>query len=125
VYEWHGRVALVNNVQRIILVHNSRLLLGILRRVIEKADHLEVVGEMASLQYLNEKMGEANPDWVILNDEQGERNLEIINELMKTHPSVRFLTVNTEGSPVRMRWLEPHEKNLSGLSLADILKLLT
>jgi chemotaxis response regulator CheB len=118
-------VALVNNVQRIILVHNSRLLLGILRRVIEKADHLEVVGEMASLQYLNEKMGEANPDWVILNDEQGERNLEIINELMKTHPSVRFLTVNTEGSQVRMRWLEPHEKNLSGLSLADILKVLT
>jgi chemotaxis response regulator CheB len=118
-------VALVDDVQRVVLVHNSRLLLGILRRVIEKAEHLEVVGEMASLRNLNEKMGETNPDWVILNDEQSEKNLEIINELMNTHPSVRFLTVNTEGSQVRMRWLAPHEKNLSGLSLADILKVLT
>jgi chemotaxis response regulator CheB len=118
-------MALVLEVQRVILVHNSRLLLGILKRVIEKAEHLEVVGEMVNLHNLDEKMWETNPDWIIINDEQYEKNPEQINDLMNSHSSIRFLTVNTEGSRVKMRWLETHEKNLSGLSLEEILKVLT
>ncbi|MEJ2600382.1 MAG: hypothetical protein P8Z00_18750 [Anaerolineales bacterium] len=115
----------MNGVRRVILVNDSRLVLGILTRVIKKAKHLEVVGELADLQDLNKKIVETEPDWVIVNDEQDEKNLEMIAELMNAHPTIRFLTVTTDGSQVRMRWLEPHEKNLSGLSLAEILNVLT
>jgi DNA-binding NarL/FixJ family response regulator len=115
----------VNGVSAVILVITSRLLIGMLRRVLEKSRHFEVVGEMVDLQNLSNKIVETDADWVILDNEQDMRNLGTINELMKTHPTVRFLTVTTDGSQVRMKSLGFHEKNLSGLSLAEILKVLS
>jgi DNA-binding NarL/FixJ family response regulator len=95
-----------------------------LRRVIEKARYLEVVGEMADLRNLSEKIRETNADWVIVDHEQDARNLGAIIELMKAHPFVRFLTVTADGSQVHMQSLGFHEENLSGLSLAEILYVL-
>lgn len=115
----------MNGVSAVILVITSRLLIGMLRRVLEKSRHFEVVGEMVDLQNLSNKIVETEADWVILDNEQDMRNLGTINDLMKTHPSVRFLTVTTDGSQVRMKSLGFHEKNLSGLSLAEILKVLS
>lgn len=115
---------MVNGVRRVILVNNSRLLLGMLRRVIEKARHLELVGELVDLSNLGEKIAETNADWVILNNEQNVKNLETVDKLMNAHPSVRFLTVNADGSQVSMKSLRLHEQNLSGLSLVEILKVL-
>jgi DNA-binding NarL/FixJ family response regulator len=95
-----------------------------LRRVIGKARHLEVVGEMVDLRNLNEKIMETHADWVIVNEERDVKNLEAINELMNAHPSVRFLTVTADGSQVSMKSLGFREQNLSSLSLAEILKVL-
>jgi chemotaxis response regulator CheB len=114
----------VSGIRRVILIIDSRLLLGMLRRVFEKARHLEVVGEMVDLRNLGEKIMETNADWVIVDDEQDASNLDTINKLMNAHPSVRFLTVNADGSQVHMKSLGFHEENLSGLSLAEILKVL-
>ncbi len=110
--------------KRIIIVNDSPLLLGMLRRVIEKARYLEVAGEMDDLQNLSQKIKETNADWVIMDYEQDAKNISIINKLMEGHPSIRFLTVTTDGSQVRMKCLGFHEENLSDLSLAEILKVL-
>lgn len=105
-------------------MNDSRLLLGMLRRVIEKARLLELVGEMVDLGSLGEKIAETHADWVILNNEQNVKNLETIDTLMNAYPSVRFLTVASDGSQVSMKSLRSHEQNLNGLSLAEILKVL-
>lgn len=114
----------MNYVRRVILVNNSRLLLGMLRRVIEKARHLEVVGEMVDLQNLGEKIRETNADLIIMDREQEARNLGAIQELMNAYPSVRFMTVTADGSQVCMKRLGLHEENLSDLTLYEILKVL-
>jgi DNA-binding NarL/FixJ family response regulator len=95
-----------------------------LRRVIEKSRHLDVVGEMVDLKNLSKKIRETNADWVIVDHAQNLRNLDIIIELMKAHPSVRFLTVTADGSQVHMKSLGLQEENLSNLSLAEILYVL-
>lgn len=115
---------MVNGVSAVILVIDSRLLLGMLRRVLEKTRYLRVVGEMVDLRNLGKKITETNADWVIVDNDQDKRNRGTINELMKAHPSVRFLTVTTDGSQVRMKRSGFHEKNLSDLSLAEILSVL-
>lgn len=114
----------MNCLKRVILVNESRLLLGMLKRVIKKVRHLEVVGEMIDLQNLSEKIMETNADLIIIDFDQEEKNLNTIYELMRAYPSVRFLTVTADGSQVRIKGLGLHEENLSNLSLAEILKIL-
>jgi len=39
-------------------------------------------------------------------------------------PSLRFLAVSTDGSKIKMKWLERHEEDLGDLSLKDLIHLL-
>jgi hypothetical protein len=37
---------------------------------------------------------------------------------------MRLLAVSSDGSKVKMKWLEPHEENLEDLSLNDLIHIL-
>lgn len=117
------RVKSVSDKSRVILVNDSLLLQGMLKRVLEKTKRIEVVGEV-DLRDLENMMWHTNADWVIINTARNENDMGTINDLMEAHPSVRFLMVTTDGSQVQMKWFELSEKNLSGLSLAELLKVL-
>lgn len=113
----------MNNKSRVILVNDSLLMQGMFKRVLEKTKRVEVVGEVDP-RNLEDMLQNTNADWVIINTAQNENDMGKINDLMEAHPSVRFLMVTADGSQVQMKWFELSEKNLSGLSLAELLKVL-
>lgn len=113
----------MNDKSRVILVNDSLLMQSMFKRVLEKSNRIEIVGEV-DLRDLEHMMQKTNTDWVIINTVQNKNDVEEINDLMGAHPSVRFLIVTADASQVQMKWFELSEMNLSGLSLAEILKVL-
>jgi hypothetical protein len=47
-----------------------------------------------------------------------------VDAYIDEHPSVRFMVIASDGSTIRMKWLEIHEQGLNGLSLNDLLGIL-
>lgn len=110
--------------KRIILADGSRLLREMLRRVIYKADHLEVVQEIDDYEELPSAIEQFNPEWVIMSLPSDHVIPGWVDIYITNYPSVRFLAVATDGSKIKMKWLEAHEEDLSDLSLRDLIYLL-
>ena len=47
-----------------------------------------------------------------------------MDNFIAIHPSVPFLAVASDGSKVKMKWLEIHEQELNGLSLGELIHVL-
>ncbi len=112
------------HMQRIILAHDSRLMREMLKRVIDKTDELKVVREVTQPGDLHSAMRETETEWVILSLPPGGVVPESIQSLVNTYPSVRFMTVAADGSEVKVRWLEPLSRDLTNLSLGDLISIL-
>jgi DNA-binding NarL/FixJ family response regulator len=110
--------------KRIILADGSRLLREMLRRVLYKADNLEVVQELDDYEKLPSAIETFNPEWVIISLPSNHVILDWVDHYLTTRPSVRFLAVSTDGSKIKMKWLEPHEEDLSDLTLKDLIEIL-
>lgn len=110
--------------KRIILADGSRLLREMLQRVIYKADNLEVVQEVTNYEDLPSAIEQFSPEWVIMSLPSDHVIPDWVDIYITNHPSVRFLAVATDGSKIKMKWLEPHEKDLSDLSLKDLIHIL-
>ena len=110
--------------QRIILANASRLLRDMLKRIIFKSDHLELVREITDQKELPSVIERTNPEWVIISLSYDDGIPAWVDSYMADHPSVRFLGVASDGSKIKMKWLEIHEQELNGLSLNDLLHIL-
>lgn len=110
--------------QHVILAHGSRLLRGMLKRVIEKAEKLRIVEEIADISKLDQALDDYNPQWVIISLPPGGRLPVFVDNLIINHPSVRFLAISTDGHDIRMKWLKPQERLLSGLDLSELIGIM-
>jgi DNA-binding NarL/FixJ family response regulator len=110
--------------QRIILANGSRLLRDMLKRVLFKSEHFEVVREVTDQKELPSAIERTQPEWVILSLSYDNGVPAWVDAFMANHPSVRFMAVAADGSKVKMKWLEIHEQELNGLSLNELIHIL-
>jgi len=109
------------NNKRIVLAHNSRLLQEMLRRVFNKTDGLLVVQEQIGLVDIESVIKQTHPDWLITSAAQPPR---VFKTLVAKHSALRIITISLEGYPIQIWSLKGDEKDLSGLSLDDLLTIL-
>jgi DNA-binding NarL/FixJ family response regulator len=110
--------------QRIILANGSRLLRDMLKRIIVKSENLNVVREVTDQKELPAAIEHSNPQWVIVSLAFDNGIPAWVDNFIAIHPSVRFMAVASDGSKVKMKWLEIHEQELNGLSLSDLIQIL-
>ena len=109
---------------RIILANGSRFLHDMLKRVIEKTPDLQVVGEVTELARLPAAMVQIDAEWVVVPLSPDGKIPQVVESWLTAHPSVRVLAVATDGSQLRMKWLESHEEALDDLSLDELIEIL-
>jgi len=110
--------------RRIILANSSRLLREMLNRILRKTDNLDVIQEVSDYRMLPSVIENQEAEWVIVSLLTDDTAPDWIDTYMREHPYVRFLTLSADGSSVKMKWLESHEKDLSDLSLPEFLHIL-
>lgn len=110
--------------RRIILVTEPRLLREMVERAIEKDPGLQIVAEVDRLSELKAAIRETQADWVILFLLPGQAAPHQVEELLRAHPSVRFLTIASDGSQVEMNWMEFHARSLNRLNLDGLFTIL-
>jgi DNA-binding NarL/FixJ family response regulator len=110
--------------QRIILADGPRFLLEMLKRVILKSPGLQIVGEISDLERLPSVVEQTHAEWVIVSLRSDGKMPEVVRSFSATHPSVFILALAADGTCVKMRWMESHEKVLEGLSLDELVAIL-
>jgi DNA-binding NarL/FixJ family response regulator len=110
--------------QRIVLANGSRLLRDMLKRILFKSDQLEVVSEVTDQKELPSVIENMGPQWVIVSLSFDNVIPPWVDSFMVNHPSVRFIGLASDGSKIKMKWLEVHEEELSGISLHDLIQIL-
>ena len=110
--------------KRVILANNSRLLLEMFRRVIDKAEHLEVVHEVIKNEELPFAIQRFCPEWVIISLPIPYSVLDWIGAIMQNDSSVRFIFLSPDNCGITMKWQMASEEDLSNLSLKEFIFLL-
>jgi len=109
---------------RVVLANESRLLREMLERVIRKVPDLEVVGHATDAARLPSLLEETDAQWVIVSLLPDSKIPAVADSLLAEHPSLRLLAVAVDGSQVKAKWVEPHEKDLGDLSLEELIAIL-
>jgi hypothetical protein len=65
-----------------------------------------------------------SPQWVIVSLSFDNVIPPWVDSFMVNHPSVRFIGLASDGSKVKMKWLEVHEQDLNEISLPDLIEIL-
>lgn len=110
--------------QRIVLANGSRLLRDMLRRIIFKSEKLRIVREVTDQKELPSVIENTNPEWVIISLSFDNGIPAWVDGFMASHPSVRFLALATDGSKIKLKWIETHEQEFNGLSLSELMHIL-
>jgi DNA-binding NarL/FixJ family response regulator len=110
----------MKSTKSIILADGPRLLREMLRRVIDKTDHLEVVREVTDGRELPQAIEKFDPEWVIISTPFRSRAHSWVPE----YPSVRFIFLSPSENRIKMKWQTSYEANYSDLSLKDFIQML-
>ena len=110
--------------KRVILADGPRLLREMLHRVIDKADHLEVIQEVADHEQLALAIEKFDPEWVIVSSPFKGYPDNRINSCLSLFPSVRFIFLAPGENHIKMKWQTSYEEEYSDLSLKDFIKIL-
>jgi chemotaxis response regulator CheB len=110
--------------KRVILANDSRLLREMLHRVIDKAERLQVVQEIASDEDLPAAIERFTPEWVILSDPFDRDACRRIDTCMASYPGVRFIFLSPERSSIQLRRQTAYQEDLTNLSLKGFIDIL-
>jgi hypothetical protein len=120
----YARVVLFMEAHRVILANESLLLREMLECVINKVPDLEIVGHASDPARLPSLLKEIDAHWVIVSLLPDGKIPGVADSLLAEHPSLRVLAVAVDGSQVKAKWVEPHEKELGDLSLEELIAIL-
>ena len=109
--------------QRIILINASRLLGDMLRTIIYRADHLELVKKAFGNEELPSAIEKVEAEWVILSLQFDKSFPAWVDQYALKHPSIRFLAIFPGSSKVKFKWMD-YEENLEDLSLDELIRIL-
>jgi hypothetical protein len=122
-YREKGHAAMETS--RVILANESRLLRGMLRRVIARAPGLEVVGEVKDAAQLSSLIQQTNAQWVILSLWPEGLAPSAIESLLTEHSSLCILGMAADGSQARIKRADSAEEDLLNLSLGKLIAVLS
>jgi DNA-binding NarL/FixJ family response regulator len=111
-------------IHRVVLAHDSRLLRGMLRHVIDKAPGLEVVGEISDLGLLVSTVEKKNPHWAIVSLSRDGRVPEMADRVLDRCSSVSILAVTIDGSLAKIKGVARREQTLGHPSLEMLISVL-
>jgi chemotaxis response regulator CheB len=114
----------VMEIFRIVLATDSRLLRGMLRRVIEKKSNLELVGETSELSTAVEIASTKDADWVIVSLSPDEHIPPLADELLFEEPGIAIMAISDNGQAFRVKWFEIHETAYRDWALDEMLAML-
>jgi len=109
---------------RIILANDSRLLRDMLNRILLKAEHLDVVQQVADYENLPAAIQEQDAEWIILSVPADEKIPDWTDAYLLKHPFVKIMTVSPDGSRVKMKWLDKREQDLPNPTLQEFINIL-
>jgi hypothetical protein len=93
-------------------------------RVIDQAEHLEVVQEVMNNQDLPLAIQRFCPEWVIVSLPISTPVLNWISTFMQDDASVRFIFLSPDNHSIIVKWQMAPEEDLSNLSLKEFIYLL-
>lgn len=110
--------------QKIILANGSRLLREMLNRILLKTEHLKVVQEVTDHDKLPAALEEQDADWVVMSLPADRQIPAWTDSFIKRHPLIKILAFSSDGSWIKMKWLESHEEDISDPSLPELIHIL-
>ena len=110
----------MRSTKRVILANGPRLLREMLHRVIDKAEHLEVIREIGDDEALPETIKTLEPEWVIVAASFSDRSHHWTREF----PAVGFVFVSPSDNLIKMKCPTAYEENYADLSLKDFIQIL-
>lgn len=111
---------------KIIIADHNRLLREMLTKAISADEDVKIVKILDSHHNLYEQVQRHEVDWVIISqpDDQDELPSEV-KQIWVDYPDTGVLVVSPDGSHLSAKWLEAREQVLDGISLAELLELLS
>ena len=109
--------------QKVILINASRLLGDMLRTIIYRSDHLELVQEFHVNEELPSAIEKSEAEWVILSLPSDKSITGWVDKYIAKHPSMRFLAIFPGSSKVKLKYLD-YEEDLEDLSLDDLIQVI-
>ena len=111
--------------QRILLANVPRFLEEMLKRALANVPSLRIVGEVADWATLPSAIKQTGAQWIIVSLPSGRPMSQAVSELLAAHLTIRLLNLATDGGPITMQWVEPHEQAIDEFSLNELTALLT
>jgi|SRR5215208_6600957 len=111
-------------IKRVILANNSRLLREMFHRVINQADHLEVVQEVQNSEEVVWAIQRFCPDWVIVSFPISDFALNCISASIQSDPSIRFIFFSEDHRSLKIDWQMTSEAEISNVSLQEFIHFL-
>jgi len=110
--------------QRIILANGSRLLRDMLSRILLKTEHLKVVQEITDRDNLSAGLEQQDADWVIMSLPVDNQIPAWTDSFIRKHPLIKIVALSSDGSWIKLKWLESREEDLNDLSLKELFHIL-
>lgn len=110
--------------KRILLATGPLLLREALHRVLNKADHLEVVEEVPDHEDLPAAVQRFAPEWVIVPLPISPRTQEWIEARRLAFPTVGFIFLSPDHAGVKIKQQASYENEFFDLSLEDFVQIL-
>jgi hypothetical protein len=109
---------------RIILLDGSSFLHEVLKRAINKQEDLQVIADVRDMERYPETAAQVEADWTYLLLSPEAEIPVVVQETLEANPAMGLLVMATDGSSVRVRWLEQHEEDLEIEALDEIFAVL-
>jgi hypothetical protein len=108
----------------IILINGSPFLHEILKKAINKKDDLNVIAEADRIGAFPQVVKQVSASWAFLLLSPEEELPDVVKEVMVNNPSMGLLVMATDGSRVRVRWMEQHDQDIEVEDLNGIFSVL-
>lgn len=115
---------LIMTTKRILLATGPLLLREALHRVLNNADHLEVVQEVPDYEDLPAAVERFAPEWVIVPLPISHRTQEWIDTHRAAFPTVGFIFLSPDHAGVKIKQQASYENDFFDLSLEDFVQIL-
>lgn len=110
----------------IIIADQNRLLREMLTKAISKDKDVKIVKILTSHNDLYEQVDNHEVDWVIVSQPEDQDELPSgVKQIWVDYPDTGVLVVSPDGSKLRAKWLEARERVLDGISLGELIELLS
>ena len=113
-----------SKVTKIILVNGSPFLHELVRKALDKNQTMQIVAEVENIARYPDVAAHVKADWTYLMLPPGEEIPEPIERVIKEDTSMRVLVMATDGSNVRVKWMEPHDHAIKVNDMEDIFNVL-